>query len=167
MSTIAKPSRDIFDHLVRGLRFKQAPSNVRRAIRLWVFSEYLPVQDRFELSDDELEIVNSYPQFKDYVASELETYLNGNQIILVCLAIAWEQEQQQGTATEFDIPWFLRLPEHELAANREEYQATRPEINALRTEKSVHTRANVAIDSIHLTTPNYDDGKQNIMDCGV
>ena len=153
-----RSSTSMFDHLLTGLKLRQAPANVRAAFRRWAFSRHLPDHLRFRLSADELAIVDMHPQFQAYVDSEMTAYIHDNETIRVCVALAWQQ-QDEGTAAGFDIPWFLRLSQSELVVRREEYERSRPAIDNLITEKTVHLRAKLPANAIHLTTANEDNSK--------
>ena len=150
-----RSSTSMFDHLLTGLKLRQAPANVRAAFRRWAFARHLPRHLCFELSPDELKIVDTYPQFQAYVDGEIAAYICDNETIRVCVSLAWQQENK-GTAATFDIPWFLRLSADELVARREEYERSRPSIDNLITEKTVHLRAKLPANAIHLTTANED-----------
>ena len=151
-----RSSTSMFDHLLTGLKLRQAPANVRAAFRRWAFSRHLPDHLRFRLSADELAIVDMHPQFQAYVDSEMTAYIHDNETIRVCVALAWQQENE-GTAAGFDIPWFLRLSADELAANRERYERTRPNIDNLYTEKTIHSRVKTTTDVRMLPASNEDE----------
>ena len=157
MKNRAKPSRDIFDHIVVGLRLRRSPLNIRRAFRRWAFCKYLPAHQGFELTDEERDIVAAHPMFTAYIDVELNEHFDDESFRSVCLSLVWLKEEQDGEPTGFDIPWFLKLSPVELAANRERYEHARPNIDNLRTEKTIHSRVKTAADVRMLPPSNEDE----------
>ena len=157
MKNRAKPSKDIFDHLILGLKLKRTPLDIRRAFRRWAFSRYLPSHQRFELTDEERDIVVAHPAFTVYIHDELNEQFADNSLRDIVMSLVWQKEEQEGEPTGFDLPQILKLSPVELAANRERYERTRPNIDNLYTEKTIHSRVKTATDVRMLPPSNEDE----------
>lgn len=113
-------SRELFDNLILERKFKESPLTVRLAIRKWAFSEY-EGSDRCELTPDEQGLVGQNPDFVAHVKQKMDTFTTNqetpwlSQIFLRdCL-----DSEEKGECYSLGLPWFLYLPESELAMRRE------------------------------------------------
>lgn len=114
-------SREIFDSLIQERKFKESPLAVRLALRKWAFSEY-DESDCCEMTPDEQGLVRENPDFLAYVKQEMDIYTTNQQhpwLSQIYLGSCRDSEEK-GERYLLGLPWFLYLPESELAKRRED-----------------------------------------------
>jgi len=113
-------SLELFDYVIQERKFKESPLAVRLAMRKWAFSEY-DESDRCELTPEEQGLVGQNPDFLTYVKQKMDLYIAGQQppwLSEIHLRSCRDSEEK-GERYSLGLPWFIYLPEEELAKRRE------------------------------------------------
>ena len=146
-----RSSKKMFDRILMGYRLEQTPTEVRRALRSWAYSVWLPERERPKLSDDQARIVEQHLDFEEYIDQEMQEFMWDNQSLgQIMLSITWDESHYNKPLTFVDaLPWFLKFSPTELSTNAPKpYSLNQTD---LRTEKTVHTPRKMTGDTLRLT----------------
>ena len=108
-------SKLLLEHLLLERKVRRLPARVIAAVRKWAFIEYSEPDEKLFLTDKELKLIEEHPEAVNYARCEVEGFLAAQNPVLGKLYLYLIRCQEERGRTFEMGPWFLHLPEKELA----------------------------------------------------